>query len=293
MLDQELLKERNKQAKKQLSACKLCPHLCGVNRYSGDTGVCRADARVRISGAGPHFGEEEVLVGTRGSGTIFFSFCNLRCTFCQNYEISHLGHGQLIGVQRLGDIMLQLQNRGCHNINLVSPTHYVPQIIEALSLAVVKGLKVPVVYNSGGFDSLETLTLLEGIVDIYMPDMKFFALESAKEYLGAEGYPDAVRAAVKEMHGQVGDLVLDEGGLAYRGLLVRHLVMPGHESDTREIMNFLATEISKETFVNVMGQYSPAYKAVGDARIGKRLSGKELRRAVELAREAGLHRIAY
>ena len=285
------LGKRAQEAKALLRTCCLCPHDCRADRLLGKQGLCRADGRLCISGAGPHLGEEDVLTGTNGSGTIFFSHCNLQCTFCQNYETSHLGYGQPVSTNRLADIMLSLQRRGCHNVNLVSPTHYVPPILEALLEAAERGLRLPLVYNSGGFDSLETLALLDGVVDIYMPDIKFLDEAAAQMYVGTDRYPTAVKAAIKEMHRQVGDLQLDEHGLATSGLLVRHLVMPGHSADSKTVMDFLAKEISPQTFVNVMGQYSPAHKAYGDATIGRRPTQQELSAARQAARDAGLRRV--
>jgi putative pyruvate formate lyase activating enzyme len=279
-------------AKSRLKQCDLCPRLCRVDRTAGEVGFCRGGMTAKISSYGPHFGEESPLVGSRGSGTIFLTGCNLGCCFCQNYDISHLDHGREATADGLALMMLDLQEGGCHNINFVTPTHFVPQIVEAIETAAERGLSVPVVYNCGGYESVETLRLLEGIVDIYMPDFKFAGPESAAKYLNAADYPDVARAALLEMHRQVGDLVVKDG-LARRGLLVRHLVMPGHLEDSREVFRFLATRISPQTFVNVMEQYRPCYEADRFPEIARPLGADEFRSALELAGEVGLTRIYY
>jgi putative pyruvate formate lyase activating enzyme len=275
-----------------LSACNLCPRLCGVNRLCGETGYCDGGSMALVSSFGPHYGEEAPLVGRGGSGTIFFAGCNLRCCFCQNYEISHLCEGGETSVEDLAGIMLRLQEMGCHNVNLVTPTHFTPQIAEAVKAAAGEGLELPIVYNCGGYESLETLSLLEGIVDIYMPDFKFWSAASAERYLNAPDYPVIARSALKEMHRQVGDLVIRDG-LASRGLLVRHLVMPGHLDDTREILAFLARELSPATFVNVMAQYRPCYRSGEFPEIARRPTHEEFTLALRLGDEAGLTRIYY
>jgi putative pyruvate formate lyase activating enzyme len=244
-----------------------------------------------VSSYGPHFGEEAPLVGGHGSGTIFFTNCNLRCQFCQNYSISQLGEGEKVNREELADMMLSLQAKGCHNINLVSPTHVVPQILEALEIAVESGLRLPLVYNSGGYDSVETLRILDGIVDIYMPDMKYDDEETAKELSGIESYPSTNKAAIKEMHRQVGDLKINEQGVAERGLLVRHLVLPNGLAGTKGIVNFLSREISPNTYVNIMAQYYPCYRAFQIESLVRRISPVELHEALSLAREAGLSRL--
>lgn len=282
---------RAEQARQLLEECTLCPHSCRVNRMQGETGFCRAGEKVIISSAGPHFGEEDVLVGGNGSGTIFFGLCNLACKFCQNYELSHQGEGSTISIKELADIMLSLQRLGCHNVNFVSPTHYAAQIVQAVLLAAEQGLTLPLVYNSGGYDSLKTLELMDGVIDIYMPDLKFMDEDIALGYTGARNYPQTVKEAIREMHRQVGDLQVDEDGLAVRGLLVRHLVMPEGLAGTEAAMEFLAKEISPETFVNVMGQYSPYYQARHDPIIGRRVTRKELLDAVDIAKKAGLRRV--
>jgi len=243
-----------------------------------------------VSSAFPHFGEEPPLVGLYGSGTIFLTHCNLRCVFCQNYEISHLGEGEIITPKDLAKIMLYLQNQGCHNINFVTPTHYVPQIVEGLKHAIESGLNIPLVYNCGGYESLEVIKLLEGIFDIYMPDIKFFNPDLAKKYCNAPDYPEVVKKVVKEMHRQVGDLLIDNNGIAYRGLLIRHLVMPNCLEDTKEILHFIAKEISTDTYVNIMNQYRPLYIAHQYPDIARRISLKEYLTALQMAKEFGLYR---
>jgi putative pyruvate formate lyase activating enzyme len=244
-----------------------------------------------VSSYGPHFGEEAPLVGTNGSGTIFFTYCNLHCLFCQNYTISQLGEGSPVGSQQLAGMMLSLQERGCHNINLVSPTHVVPYILEALELAATRGLHLPLVYNSGGYDALETLKLLDGIVDIYMPDMKYSDEKIAEELSGIKNYPQINRAAVREMHRQVSDLQLDKQGVARRGLLVRHLVLPRGLAGSGEVVRFLAQEISANTYLNIMAQYHPCYKAFDMPKLANPLPKDEFNEAIELAHRHGLYRL--
>jgi putative pyruvate formate lyase activating enzyme len=262
-----------------------------VNRQAGDAGKCHISREAMVSSYGPHFGEETPLVGRHGSGTIFFTNCNLRCLFCQNYSISQLGEGQKVSKEELAYMMLSLQAKGCHNINLVSPTHVVPQILEALELAVESGLHLPLVYNSGGYDSVETLRMLDSIFDIYMPDMKYDDEETARELSGIENYPEINKAAIKEMHRQTGDLEINEEGVAQRGLLVRHLVLPHGLAGTKGIVNFLAKEISPNTYVNIMAQYHPCYKAFEIPGLGRRISSTEFQEALSLAQEAGLSRL--
>lgn len=283
--------QRIERAFKILEKCTLCPRKCGVNRLKDELGICKAGYLPEVSSYSPHFGEESPLVGLHGSGTIFLTHCNLRCLFCQNYSISHLGDGQRVSFERLAGMMLELQRIGCHNINFVTPTHFVPQILKALSLAVEKGLRVPLVYNSGGYDSVETLKLLDGIFDIYMPDIKFSHSEAASEYCSAPDYPEIARLAVKEMHRQVGDLVLDERGTALRGLLVRHLVLPSGLAGTPEVMKFLATEISKNTYVNIMDQYFPCADISWNSSLGRRITLDEFNEAIAAARQEGLWRL--
>jgi putative pyruvate formate lyase activating enzyme len=285
------LKEKIAAAYDILSQCTLCPHHCLVDRHHGERGLCRTGDLPVTSSYGPHFGEEDPLVGTRGSGTIFFTHCNLYCIFCQNYEISHGGEGEEISLADLAAMMLNLQQRGCHNINFVTPSHQVYQILAALPLAIEGGLSVPLVYNTGGYDAVETLKILDGVIDIYMPDFKFWDPAVAKDLCAAQDYPEVARQAFKEMHRQVGDLVLDEEGVARRGLLVRHLVLPDGLAGTREIMEFLAREISPRTYVNVMGQYRPCGRVFEHPSLSKFLTGLEHAEAQRLAREAGLTRL--
>lgn len=285
------LAERVETARSLLQDCRVCPRHCGVDRLNGELGECRTSAEIIISSYGPHFGEEAPLVGRNGSGTIFFTNCNLRCVFCQNYSISQLGEGEKVSKEELAYMMLSLQSKGCHNINLVSPTHVVPQILEALEIAVKSGLRLPLVYNSGGYDSVETLRLLDGIVDIYMPDMKYSDEKTAEKLSGVKNYPAINKAAVKEMHHQVGDLQIDEDGIAQRGLLVRHLVLPHGLAGTRGVVDFLANEVSSDTYVNIMAQYHPCYEAFQFPSLSRRTSAVEFREAVALARQAGLNRL--
>lgn len=289
MTDEEW-RDRVSRACKELRDCRLCARDCGVNRREGELGFCRTGNRAVVSSHGPHPGEEAPLSGSRGSGTIFFAGCNLRCIYCQNYETSHYMLGREVSVSELGDIMLSLQRRGCHNINLVSPSHIIPQIIAALARAAARGLHLPVVYNTGGFDSLRGLELLDGLVDIYMPDLKYQDSNVAEELSGTRDYPEINRAAILEMHRQVGDLVLDGRGLAVSGLLVRHLVLPGDLAGTEKAFEFLAEDVSPDTFVNIMAQYYPAYRAREHALLGRRLTASEFRAAVKAAEDAGLTR---
>jgi len=269
----------------------LCPRQCGVNRLAGETGKCHITQQVVVSSYGPHFGEEAPLVGRRGSGTIFFTYCNLRCVFCQNYTISQLGEGYPVSSQELANMMLSLQTQGCHNINLVSPTHVVPYILEALEVAMDMGLYLPLVYNSGGYDSVETLKLLDGIIDIYMPDMKYSDGKIAEQLSGIKDYPLANKAAIKEMHRQVGDLKIDEQGVAQRGLLVRHLVLPNQLAGTQEVVRFLAQEVSTNTYLNIMAQYHPCYKAFDIPSLVCPLQQQEFTEALDLAHQQGLYRL--
>lgn len=285
------LEVRAEKALGLLKSCNLCPRACGVNRLAGETGYCGTGRKARIASYNAHFGEEAPLVGEYGSGTIFLSSCNLLCTFCQNYDISHLSEGVEIEPEQMAAMMIQLAERGCHNINFVTPTHVVPQIIEALILAINDGLKVPLVYNSGGYDRKETLELLNGIFDIYMPDFKFWDEKWADMFCNAGDYRQVAIEAIKEMHGQVGDLVVNEDGIAVRGLLVRHLVMPNRVAGTGEIMEFLAKEISSNTYVNVMDQYRPCGTANEHELISRRLYPQEFKYAVDEAKRAGLTRL--
>lgn len=288
---QGLLKKKIAAAYDILNQCTLCPHQCLVDRHHGEVGICRTGDKPVVSSYGAHFGEEDPLVGRQGSGTIFFTHCNLFCIFCQNYEISHGGEGEEITFEDLAAIMMFLQKKGCHNINFVTPSHQVYQILEALPLAIEGGLKVPLVYNTGGYDAVETLRLIDGVVDIYMPDFKFWDPEVAKKLCTAADYPERSREALKEMHRQVGDLVMDKDGVARRGLLVRHLVLPDNLAGTKECMEFLAKELSPHTYVNVMAQYRPCGRAFEHPSLGRHPSVPELAAAEKAAREAGLTRL--
>ena len=293
------LKNRVQKAWQFLNPCQVCPRKCGVNRLLetrklGNRGIrklgfCQVESTVRISSYHPHFGEESCLVGTHGSGTIFFSSCNLACVYCQNWEISQLRLGSKVTNERLGEMMVELQNKGCHNINFVSPTIWVPQILKALVFAIKKGLKIPLVYNTGGYDSVETLKFLDGIVDIYLPDIKYSDNKTGLQYSRASNYWDVVQKAIKEMHRQVGDLII-ENGLAKRGLLIRHLVLPENLAGTKKVMKFLAKEISQNTYVNIMAQYRPEHKAYQFPKLSRRITAEEYQEAVQLAKKFGLWR---
>ena len=286
-----LLEKRIEAGRQRLDCCTLCPRHCKVNRLAGERGICKTGELAGVASYGPHFGEESPLVGQGGSGTIFFSRCNLLCVFCQNYELSHLGEGVESPAGQLAAMMVSLEKQGCHNINFVTPSHVVPQIIEALPLAIDKGLTVPLVYNTSGYDEVETLQLLDGVIDIYLPDFKFWSPESGKRFCKAADYPAKARLAIKEMHRQVGDLEIDNRGRAKRGLLVRHLVMPEGLEETRNILDFLAQEISPATYVNVMEQYRPCGQAFKYPPIDRPLDHAEYLEALRLARQAGLTRL--
>jgi putative pyruvate formate lyase activating enzyme len=283
------LEHRAEQARARLEACELCARACGANRLAGATGAgCRTSERAIVSSYAPHFGEEDPLVGTGGSGTIFFAWCNLRCQFCQNAEISQLGQGREVTAEQLAKMMLYLQDAGCHNINVVSPSHVVPQILSALVVAAEAGLRLPLVYNTGGYDALETLALLDGVVDIYMPDMKYSDPAVGQRYSKAANYPAVNRAAVAEMHRQVGDLRMDARGVAQRGLLVRHLVLPEGLAGTPEVVRFLRDEVSPDTYINVMAQYRPCHKAYYLPPLDRRITDAEHSEALRMAEAAGL-----
>ena len=285
------LGKRAKTAISLLAACNICPRNCTVNRLDGETGFCGTGRNALVASYNAHFGEESPLVGMHGSGTIFFSSCNLLCRFCQNYEISHLKEGVEVGPKQIATMMIQLQERGCHNINFVTPTHVVPQLLEALVIAVGLGLRIPLVYNSGGYDKKETLKMLDGIFDIYMPDFKFWDNHWADIYCKALDYKDVAVNAIKEMHRQVGDLVTDEQGIALKGLLLRHLVMPNDVAGTRDITHFIAKDISKETYINIMDQYRPCGEVRDDEVINRRLTAQEYREATDEAMNVGLQRL--
>ena len=273
----------------KLEHCNICPRKCGVNRLQGESGYCKADANLVVSSAQPHFWEEAYLVGLGGSGTVFLSNCNLRCVYCQNYDVSHGGSGMSITPEQLADSMLYLQRVGCHNINLVTPTHYTPQLVKSIAIAARKGLRLPVVYNCGGYESVETLKLLDGIIDIYMPDMKYGDAESAKLYSDAPDYVEVSKDAVREMYAQVGDLVIDKD-IAWHGLLIRHLVLPNDRAGSLKVLEFIAGEISKESYVNIMFQYRPCYDAFEFKEISRPPYVEEYNIVLDLARGLGLHR---
>ncbi|NLJ41560.1 MAG: radical SAM protein [Clostridiales bacterium] len=285
------LYDRIQLLRRILESCTLCPHRCRAKRLEGEEGFCRAGAKMVINSHGPHFGEESVLVGRGGSGTIFFSHCNLRCVFCQNYRISHRGVGYEISPDKLAQIMISLQKKGCHNINLVTPSHFVPQIVEGVYHAAKRGLTIPLVYNTSGYDRVKILKLLENVVDIYMPDIKFGYNEKTKKYIGAGNYFDHTKMAVKEMYRQVGNLKTDGNNLAYRGLLIRHLVMPNNLENTEKVLEFVSEEISKEAAVNIMPQYYPSHKAYMYPELSRRLNSSEYRLAIEHAKNLSLTNI--
>jgi putative pyruvate formate lyase activating enzyme len=286
----ELVK-RVEAAREILADCTLCPWHCRVDRLAGEKGVCRVGALPMVSSYGPHFGEERPLVGRRGSGTIFLTFCNLKCVFCQNYDISHLGEGREALIEDLGEMMLSLWRQGCHNINFVTPSHQAAQILAALPHAVEQGLDIPLVYNCGGYEEPATLRLLDGIIDIYMPDFKYGDSGTALRFSGAPHYVETAKEALKEMHRQVGDLVMDERGIALRGLLVRHLVLPAGLAGTHRVMEFIAREISPDTYVNIMDQYHPCFKAAGHPPLNRRITVDEFEEAVATARKEGIRRL--
>lgn len=286
-----LLKEKIAQAYEILEACVLCPRACGVDRLSGELGICQTGEHAIVSSYNAHFGEESPLVGNQGSGTIFFARCNLLCLFCQNYEISHGGEGVPFSSEELAKTMLLLQERGCHNINFVTPSHVVPQILAALDKAIALGLRVPLVYNTGGYDRPETLRILEGLFDIYMPDFKFWDSKVAEEFSDAPDYPEVAQEALKEMHRQVGDLVMNEQGIAQRGLLIRHLVLPQGLAGTREFMRFLAKEISPNSYVNIMAQYRPCGRASEVKALRRSITDEEYQEAIQMASEEGITRL--
>jgi len=290
-LDPATLPEKARRLTERLRSCDICPRMCRIDRIQGERGVCGTGARAIVASFGPHFGEEPPLVGHNGSGTVFFSGCSLRCTFCQNYGISHLLEGEEAGTDRLAAIFLAVQRMGCHNLNLVTPTHVTPQIMEALAIAAGRGFSLPVVYNCGGYERPETLRELSGIVDIYMPDLKFLSAASAGRYCGASDYPDVAREALREMARQVGPLVLDRVGIAVRGLLVRHLVMPGDASTTREVIDFLSREIGTDTYLNLMDQYRPCGQAAEFPEIARSISSSEWEAARAYAVRRGMARL--
>ncbi len=273
-----------------LKECRLCPRECRINRLNGEIGYCGAGSELMISSAFPHFGEEPPLVGRHGSGTIFLTHCNLRCIFCQNYDISHQGRGERITALDMARVMVKLQEVGCHNINFVTPTHYAPQITASLPKAVEMGLRLPIVYNCSGYESIEVIRLLEGIVDIYMPDVKYMDEKHSKRFSNAPDYPEVIKKVLKEMHRQVGDLTTNSKGIAERGLLIRHLVMPGAVASSEAVLKFIAEEISVHSYVNVMAQYHPQYRADEYPEISRRITHKEFLEAIQLAKGFRLYR---
>jgi putative pyruvate formate lyase activating enzyme len=286
------LANRAEHAARHLQDCDLCARYCHVDRTRTLKGVvCHTGEQAVVHSFGPHHGEENPLRGSRGSGTIFFSWCNLRCQYCQNWEISQKGLGRKVSAEELANIMLQLQNQGCHNINFVSPSHVVAQIVSAVEKAAAKGLRLPLVYNTGGYDSLETLALLDGVIDIYMPDMKYADSEIAHRYSHVRDYAEVNRTAVKEMHRQVGDLVLDEHGIAMRGLLIRHLVLPHGLAGTENTLRFIAEEISTNTYINIMDQYYPCYRAGDYPPLDRSITPAEYDDALQAAHRYSLNRL--
>jgi putative pyruvate formate lyase activating enzyme len=289
------LAERIERAYNLLESCTVCPRWCRINRLNDEQGFCQTGLLPVISSFGPHFGEEPHLVGHHGSGTVFFAHCNLSCEYCQNFDISQCGSGKTVSCETLAEIMISLQRQGCHNINLVTPSHMVPQILESLSIAADKGLCIPIVYNSGGYDAVDTLLLLEGVVDIYMPDAKYGSEEIARLLSHAPDYVVTMMSAIKEMHRQVGDLVIDKG-IAKRGMIIRHLVLPDNLAGSDVVLPWIAQEISRNSYVNIMGQYHPAWHSAGTARgslppsLGRGITPEEYHFAIRYAMDSGLHR---
>ena len=267
--------------------CSLCPHNCGVDRNICSDGYCRSSIEPVVSSAFPHFGEESPLVGTNGSGTIFFTNYNLQCIYCQNCDISQMENGQEISYEELADIMIDLQQKGCHNINFVTPTHMIYPVLRALKISIEKGLKIPLVYNSGGYDSVKTLRLLDGIIDIYLPDFKYFDEKTGYSLSNARYYPLIAQIAIREMFRQVGELITDKNNIAYRGLIVRHLALPGYSSESKKILDFLAG-LSKNIYVNIMDQYRPEYRAVEQSNLNRRITEEEFREIITYAKDIGL-----
>jgi len=273
-----------------LESCELCPRRCRINRLRGERGYCRSGSELEISSHGPHFGEEPELVGSHGSGTVFMTNCNLQCVYCQNYEISQLGYGYEVSNARAVDIMLGLQDGGCHNINLVTPTHFAPQLVQAIIAARRVGLEIPIVWNCGGYENVEVIKLLEGFVDVYMPDMKYSETRPAERYSNAPDYFERSKIAVLEMQRQVGDLKVDGRGVAYRGLLIRHLVLPNDLAGSEKILEFISEEVSKDCYVNIMAQYRPCGRASEYEELSRRPTRDEYSRVVEVSRKLGLYR---
>jgi putative pyruvate formate lyase activating enzyme len=284
------LARRVEQAHALLAACTLCPRRCGVNRLDGEVGFCHAGASPVVASWNVHHWEEPPISGRRGSGTIFFTYCTASCLFCQNYPISQLGVGRVVTVERLAEMMLELQKWGCHNINFVTPTHFVPQILAALERAIGGGLRLPLVYNSSGYETVEVLRLLDGVVDIYLPDAKYADDKTARRLSRFPAYVPANRAALKEMFRQVGEeLILDDEGLARRGMIIRHLVLPGGLAGTAEVLRWIAAELSPRLYVSIMAQYFPAHRAVGHSLLGRKITSEEYEAALEAFQALGLH----
>lgn len=283
------LEKKIKELYSILECCELCPRKCHVNRLKGEKGFCRSGSELMISSFGPHFGEEPELVGIHGSGTIFLTNCNLLCVYCQNYEISHLGEGREVSLEEAAGMMLTLQKIGCHNINLVTPTHFSPQLVKAIKIAAEKGLKLPIVWNCSGYENVDVIKILEGVVDIYMPDIKYSNSESARKYSRAPDYFERCKEAVKEMHRQVGDLKVDERGIAYRGLIIRHLVLPNDLAGSEKILEFIAS-LSKDNYVNIMDQYMPCWKAIEFKELSRSITASEYLKIIKIAKKLGLHR---
>ncbi len=290
LFERRELQQRAKVLKDILKECRLCPRECKVNRLDGEMGVCQAGLEPKVSSAFPHFGEEPPLVGYHGSGTIFLTHCNLRCIFCQNYDISHLGNGEPMTPSDMARVMVRLQEMGCHNINFVTPTHYAPQIVASLPEAIENGLRLPIVYNCSGYESIEVIRLLEGVVDIYMPDAKYMDEKHSTKFSNAPDYPKIIKEVLKEMHRQVGDLTVNSEGIAERGLLIRHLVMPDGVASSEAVLRFIAEEISIHSYVNIMDQYRPEYRAHEFPEINRRITQKEYLEAIQWARRYQLYR---
>jgi len=285
------LSEKARIAREKMHSCTICPRRCAVDRLSGETGICKTSGSAMVASFNAHFGEEAPLVGQYGSGTIFFAHCNLMCCFCQNFDISHEDQGHPVNDEALAAIMIAIQDEGCHNINLVTPSHVVPQFLSALEIAAHAGLRLPIIYNSGGYDRVETLRLLAGVVDIYMPDFKFWDTPIAAAACNAPDYPAVAKKAITEMHRQVGDLTIDADGIARRGLLVRHLVFPENLAGTRSIMRFLHDSVSAQTYVNIMAQYRPCGNAHQVPGLERPITGAEFHAALQAAKKEGISRI--
>jgi putative pyruvate formate lyase activating enzyme len=284
------IKERIEKAYALLENCTVCPRECKVNRVKGEIGFCGIGTNPRVASYNVHHGEEPPISGTRGSGTIFFSGCNMKCKYCQNFPISQLRYGKEITTQELAEMMLYLQSKGCHNVNFVTPSHLIPQVLQSLSLAWEKGFNLPLVYNTSGYDSVKTLKLLDGIIDIYLPDMRYADDSIAKELSSAEDYVEINRLAIKEMYRQVGNLVIDEHGIAAKGLVIRHLILPHNQAGSEDIFRFIKTEVSEEAYVSLMGQYFPSYKAGECVSIDRKITPEEYESAVDSFFKAGLSR---